>query len=233
MGIPVAHEELTADFSVMFRHAIGILSTNDLRIFQSQHGAAFDRIPTQTEPLESLAPLILGAMYEAHPWTDHWETLLWHMAQHYKFWLLAPLEPPPSNIQINCGGSGGGTLSSPHAPLFHCTHTRVNGTCVYGPSLAPADRFGEQGTGVAAGHTTSLHELAMLMSLTTNPCERWEDLGFGRSTTLYRRVQVTLEAASSPSQVTPRFFLEWAVVEALVGPASTYSHVPTVLVTNW
>ena len=48
---------------------------------------------------------------------------------------------------------------------------------------------------MAAGHTTSLHELAMLMSLTTNPCERWETLGFGRSTTLYRRVQVTLEAA--------------------------------------
>ena len=90
MGIPVAHEELTADFSVMFRHAIGILSTNDLRIFQSQHGAAFDRIPTQTEPL------ILGAIYAVHPWTDHWETLLWHMAQHYTFWLQAPLEPPPA-----------------------------------------------------------------------------------------------------------------------------------------
>ena len=90
MGIPVAHEELTADFSVMFRHAIGILSTDDLRTFQSQHGAVFDRIPTQTEPL------ILGAIYAVHPWTDHWETLLWHMAQHYTFWLQAPLEPPPA-----------------------------------------------------------------------------------------------------------------------------------------
>ena len=35
----------------------------------------------------------------------------------------------------------------------------------------------------------------MLMSLTSDPCERWEELGFGRSAVLYRRAQVTLEAA--------------------------------------
>ena len=50
-------------------------------------------------------------------------------------------------------------------------------------------------TGVAAGHTTGLHELAMLMSLTSRPCERWQELGFGRSALLYRRTQVILEAA--------------------------------------
>ena len=35
----------------------------------------------------------------------------------------------------------------------------------------------------------------MIMSLTSDPCERWEELGFGRSAVLYRRAQVTLEAA--------------------------------------
>ena len=48
-------------------------------------------------------------------------------------------------------------------------------------SMAPADRYGEQLTEVAAGHTTSLHELAMLMSYTADPCECWEKLGYGRA----------------------------------------------------
>ena len=68
----------------------------------------------------------------------------------------------------------------------------MNGTCVYGPSLAPADRYSEQLTEVAA---TSLHELAMLMSYTADPCECWEKLGYGRAAILYRRTQVVLEAS--------------------------------------
>ena len=81
------------------------------------------------------------------------------------------------------------------APTFDCTNPRVDGTCVYGPSLAPVDRPGEKITGVAAGATTCLHELAMLMSLTVQPCMRWQELGFGRASILYRRTQIMLEAA--------------------------------------
>ena len=108
------------------------------------------------------------------------------MAQSYRFWLATPESPPSSRIQINCGGLGGGCLDSPTTPTFHSTHPRVNGTCVYGPSLAPADRYSGQVTEVAAGHTSSLHELATLMSCTKDPCESWETLGYGRAATLYR-----------------------------------------------
>ena len=62
-------------------------------------------------------------------------------------------------------------------------------------SLAPVDRPGEKITGVAAGATTCLHELAMLISLTVQPCRRWQELGFGRASVLYRRTQIMLEAA--------------------------------------
>ena len=78
---------------------------------------------------------------------------------------------------------------------FDCTNPRVDGTCVYGPSLAPVDRPGEKITAVAAGATTCLHELAMLISLTVQPCMRWQELGFGRASILYRRTQIMLEAA--------------------------------------
>ena len=83
------------------------------------------------------------------------------MAQTYGFWLTTPQEPLPAIIRINCGGLGGGALSTPTIPTVNCTHPRVNGTCVYGPSLAPADRYSGQITEVAAGHTSSLHELAI------------------------------------------------------------------------
>ena len=111
------------------------------------------------------------------------------------FWLTAPKKPLPKIIQINCGGLGGGTLGSPTTPTINCTHPRVNGTCVYGPSLAPADRYSGQITEVAAGHTYSLHELAILMSNTIDTCECWETLGYGRAATLYRRTQIVLEAS--------------------------------------
>ena len=102
---------------------------------------------------------------------------------------------PPAVVRIHCGGLGGGTLEGPHPPAFHCTHPRVSGTNVYGPALTPVDQALDDGSGVAAGHTTSLHELAMLMLLTSDPCERWEDLGYGRTAILYRRTQIVLAAA--------------------------------------
>ena len=176
----------------MFHTAIGILPIEEQRTFHHLQGMAFSRTPQLKAPVETVAPLVLESMYETHPWAPH------ALAHGTVLWLLAhcPFEsPPPSRIQINCGGLGGGALDSPTTPAFHCTHPRVNGTCVYGPSLTPADRYSGQVTEVAAGHTTSLHELAMLMSHTTDPCECWEELGYGRTATLYRRTQVVLEAS--------------------------------------
>ena len=84
----------------------------------------------------------------------------------YGTWLSATgsgsqsrLPLPPTVHKSICGGLGGGTLGGPDVPTFHCTNPRVDGTCVYGPSLAPVDRPGEKATGVAAGSTTSLYEL--------------------------------------------------------------------------
>ena len=111
----------------------------------------------------------------------------------------------------------------------------MNGTCVYGPSLAPADRCGEQVTEVAAGHTTSLRELAMLMSYTADPCECWEKLGYGRAAILYRRTQVVLEASRQlpAQQSTSRCLSEWVAVEAFVGSAGAYPHVSAIFVAHW
>ena len=195
LGIPVEHEALTESLRAMFQTAIGILTADQQRDFHHLQGTAFSQLPHHIAPVETTAELILCSMYEVHPWVSHWETILWHMAQTYGFWLTTPQESPPEIIQINCGGLGGSTLSSPTTPTVNCTHPRVNGTCVYGPSLAPADRYSGQITEVAAGHTSSLHELATLMSNTTDPCECWEALGYGCATTLYRRTQIVLEAS--------------------------------------
>ena len=51
MGIPVVHEELTADLRTMFQQAIGILSTEE---FHRLQGAAFSRTPDQTAPVETI-----------------------------------------------------------------------------------------------------------------------------------------------------------------------------------
>ena len=178
----------------MFHKAIGILHTDEQRAFHDVQGSAFSAIPAVFAPVETVAPTVLSSMYKTKQWTLYWETILWQLAQSCGFWLVTPNPPPPSRIQINCGGLGGGALPSPTNPTFHCTHPRVNGTCIYGPFLAPADRYSEQTTQVAAGHATS-SELAMLMIHTSDPCEMWEQLGCGRAATLYRRTQVVLEAS--------------------------------------
>ena len=125
LDIPVEHEVLTEDLRAMFHTATGILPIGEQKAFHQLQGIAFSQIPQQKAPVETVAPLVLGSMYETHPWAPHWETMLWHMAQSYGFWLTAPESPPPSRIQINCGGLGGGTLDSPTTPAFHCTHPRV------------------------------------------------------------------------------------------------------------
>ena len=195
VGIPVEHEASTDDLQAMFNAAIRALAVEEQREFDQWQGAMAGQILQDKAPVETIASLVLGSMYEAFPAVPHCDKLFWHMAQTHGFWLIAPAEPPPDIIRINCGGLGGGTLSSPTTPTINCTHPRVNGTCVYGPSLTPADRYSGQVTEVAAGHTSSLHELAILMSHTTDPCECWETLGYGRAATLYRRTQIVLEAS--------------------------------------
>ena len=49
--------------------------------------------------------------------------------------------------------------------------------------------------GPFTGHTSSLHELAIPMSYTTDPCECWQTLGCGRAATLYRKRQIVLQAS--------------------------------------
>ena len=148
-----------------------------------------------TKPTIQVASLILNGHENSMERTRLWALVLRHMSAHQGFWLTTTIAPPPDCLQIQCGGLGGGTLGGPDVPTFHCTNPRVHGTCVYGPSLAPVDRPGEKITGVAAGATTCLHELAMLMSLTIQPCARWQEIGFGRASLLYRRTQIMLEAA--------------------------------------
>ena len=195
LGIPCEHEALAEDLCTMFQTALGILTTEEQRAFHQVQGDAFCSIPRKRAPVESVGPVIQESLLRTCPWVPFWENILWRMAQTYGFWLTTPDSPPPSKVHINCGGLGGGALQSPKGPTFHCTHPRVNGTCVYGPSLAPADRYQGQVNEVAAGHTTSLHELAMLMIHTTDPCEAWAQLGYGSAAVLYRRTQIVLEAS--------------------------------------
>ena len=49
--------------------------------------------------------------------------------------------------------------------------------------------------GVAYGWSTGVHEVATLFALTQNPCQKWEDLGYGKAALLYQRTQHVLKAA--------------------------------------
>ena len=93
LRIPVVHETLHANLLDMILQAMGIFHTEEQRSFRSRNRALFDQLRGQSKPLESLAPNILEAIYDGRPWNDKWETLLWHMAQHYKFWLVVPPAP--------------------------------------------------------------------------------------------------------------------------------------------
>ena len=146
-------------------------------------------------------------------WDDKWETLLWHMVCCCKFWLGVPT-PSPDAVQINCGGREEAPWTGP-LPPFHCAQKRVSGNCVYGPALSPADQAGEKTVGIAAGHTTSLHELAMLLSLTADPSERWKNWGSAErlSCTLGRRLPVRCAPIASASQASPHVLSQWLTVE--------------------
>ena len=40
-----------------------------------------------------------------------------------------------------------------------------------------------------------MHEVATLFTLIQNPCQKWEDLGYGKATVIYQRTQLVLKAA--------------------------------------
>ena len=60
---------------------------------------------------------------------------------------------------------------------------------------SPPNVLKDQEWGVAYGWSTGIHEVATLFALTQNPCQKWEDLGYGKAALLYQRTQHVLKAA--------------------------------------
>ena len=101
LDIPVEHEALREDLRTMFQTAIGILHTEHQRDFHQLQCIAFSRIPQGRVPVETVASTVLDSMYETHPWVTYWQSMLWHMAQSYRFWLAAPESPPPRSTECS------------------------------------------------------------------------------------------------------------------------------------
>ena len=142
-----------------------------------------------------MPPQVFEAIYQRQQGEILWVTVLWMIAQLNEYWFGGNSPPLPSVFQINCGGLGGGALEGEVPPHFHCTCPPVGESQVYGPSLSPADVLDEQEWGVAYGWSTGVHEVATLCALTQNPCQKWEDLGYGKAALLYQRTQHVLQAA--------------------------------------
>ena len=146
-------------------------------------------------PLEGIAPQVFEAIYQRQQGEILWVTVLWMIAQLNEYWIGHNFPPLPSVFQINCGGLGGRALEGEVPPHFHCMCPPVGESQVYGPSLSPADVSKDQEWGVAYGWSTAVHEVATLFALTHNPCQKWEDLGYGKAALLYQRTQRVLKAA--------------------------------------
>ena len=125
-------------------------------------------------PLENIAQDVLDAIYHQQQTEWSWNTLLWAVAERNEYWISYDALPMPTPLQINCGGLGGAGL--------------------WAITLASRCRRGKR-TGVAAGYTTGIDEIATLFSHTQDPCERWELLGFGKAAIFYRRTQIAPSAA--------------------------------------
>ena len=171
VGIPAVQAVPLPNLRDGVLHAVNLLPELQQQEFRAAHTDAVESTPTQAESVETLAPLILEDRVKNASQNHSWALVLKHMADHHGFWFTTATAPPPDCAQIHCGGLGGGALGGSDAPTFDCTNPRVDGTCVYGPSLA--DLPGK---------------------LTVQPCMRWQELGFGRASILYRRTQI-IEAA--------------------------------------
>ena len=83
VGIPVEHEASTDDLQAMFNVAIGSLTVDEQREFDQWQGAMVGQILQDKAPVETIASLVLGSMYEAFPAVPHCDKLFWHMAQSH------------------------------------------------------------------------------------------------------------------------------------------------------
>ena len=86
--------------------------------FRAAYAEVVETIPTLGEPVETLAPLILGDQGEKARQHHLWACVLKLLAEHHGFWLTTATAPPPDCVQIHCGGLGGGALGGPDAPTF-------------------------------------------------------------------------------------------------------------------
>ena len=164
-------------------------------LFLAANAELLSCIQGRVMPLEQIAPQVLQAIHQGQQAEFSWTDLLWTVAQRNEYWVDRNSPDLPSVFQINCGGLGGGALDSDIPPHFHCTCPPVGESQVYGPSLSPADIAHNNHYEVAAGSTTGVHELAILLQRTQDPCQKWESLGLGRAALLYQRTQQVLKAA--------------------------------------
>ena len=167
LGLPIVHHDSNDAPVASSEAAQSCFFEAERKDFILANRILFHRLVGQVMPLETIADDVLDAIYgqEQEQVEMLWSTLLWEVAIRKQYWFDVSTQSLPHVIQINCGGLGGNSLDSPIPPHFHCTSPPVSGCCVYGPSLSPADCTESTRTGVAAGHTTSLHELATLMLL--------------------------------------------------------------------
>ena len=197
-GVVAVHKDIEASPYEQLRAALAqpkcLVPGEKERFLQANHDLLC-HLRGSFMPLEGIAPQVFEAI--SHHQQDEfvWVTVLWMVAQLNGYWMGRNFPPLPSVFQINCGGLGGGALEGEVPPHFHCMRPPVGESQVYGPSLSPADVLNDQEWGVAYGWSTGVHEVATLFALIQNPCQKWEDLGYGKAAIIYQRTQLVLKAA--------------------------------------
>ena len=197
-GVVAVHKDIEASPYEQLRDALAqpnCLVPGEKEQFLQANCELLSQLQGSVMPLEDIAPQVFEAIYQRQQDEIVWVTVLWMVAQRNEYWMGHSFPPLPSVFQINCGGLGGGALEGEVPPHFHCMCPPVGESQVYGPSLSPADVLNDQEWGVAYGWSTGVHEVATLFTLTQNPCQKWEDLGYGKAALMYQRTQQVLKAA--------------------------------------
>ena len=197
-GVVAVHKDIEASPYEQLRDALAqpkCLVPGEKEQFLQANRDLLCHLQDSFMPLEGIAPQVFEAIYQRQQDEIVWVTVLWMVAQLNEYWMGHNFPPLPSVFQINCGGLGGGALEGEVPPHFHCMCPPVGESQVYGPSLSPADVLNDQEWGVAYGWSTGVHKVATLLALTQNPCQKWEDLGYGKTPLLYQRTQQVLKAA--------------------------------------
>ena len=197
-GVVAVHKDIEASPYEQLRDALAqpkCLVPGEKEQFLQANRDLLCQLQDSVMPLEGIAPQVFEAIYQRQQDEIAWVTVQGMVAQLNEYWMGHNFPPLPSVFQINCGGLGGGALEGEVPPHFHCMCPPVGESQVYGPSLSPADVLNDQEWGVAHGWSTGVHEVATLFALTQNPCQKWEDLGYGKAALLYQRTQQVLKAA--------------------------------------